>query len=566
MKKKGFLALIVGIILMFSSLVSTGCVTYEKPRDKTKVYVDVYNYNGGVGKTWLDAAATRFMEANKERQFESGKTGVIVEVHNTKDDPTATLKTRNESVFFLENVNYNALTAQGNFLEINDVLTSENPYEAGTTIESKLSENTKTALKGYDGNYYVLPHYQSYDGITYNKTVFDENNLYFALKERDYISSDSADVGYGFIKDSECEKSVGPNGIKGDYDDGLPSSIEELIKLCEYIKAKSMTPFVWYNGFVASYQQKLVNALWASLEGYDGALAQFNFDSNGTKTKIVTGFDADGNPETEEVAITESNAYKIYQQESRYHALRFAQYLFSNRNNYHPAATGSESHTDVQKEFMQDDVAMLIEGTYWRNEATDANTFRDYPALKNVETRFMPLPVQAYGQVKEGQGKEPVVIETHMSYAFINSNTLKKHGAESLAMAKEFLQFCYTDESLAEFTIKSSVTKDLDYTLGTVSDDYPNGEKYEQLSDYAKSVWDIKNNGKVINPISAHVLFIKNPTNFIMANTSIWQTTIAGSTKYPYDAFKASNTTKYTARQYFEGMSKTETWWNALSR
>lgn len=558
MKMKRFMALLLCIGITGVSLASIGCSSmYEEDKAGDRLSLKVFNYNGGVGNSWLNATAERFMEVNKDRQFGNGKVGVYVDITNEKEIPLSNLSTRPESIFFLEGVEFNQYAAQGDFVNIDDVVKTENPYEQGKKIEDNLSVGTKNALTGLDGHYYVIPHYQSYDGVTYNKTVFDNYNLYFAKYEKDYRSNDPNDKGYGFIENSDCEKSVGPNGKAGDYDDGLPSSIDELIRLCEYIKENRLIPFIWYNGFNKAYQQKLTNALWASLEGYDGTMAQFVFDSNGTETSIVTGFDAAGNPITEKKVITEENAWEIYQQESRYHALRFTQYLFSDMNNYHPSSTGSLSNTDIQKEFMQDDVAMLIEGTYWRNEAADAKIFDRYSALKNVETRYMPLPVQGTGSVTEGNGKEPNVIETHMSYAFIVKNTEDKYGAEVLQMAKEFLQFCCTAESLSEFTVKSSVTKDYDYTVGA---------DYSKLTDYAKSVWDIKGNGKVVNPISDNPVFIKNIQTFTMRDTNIWKTTIAGGTRNPCDAFAASNSKKYTARDYFEGMKKDKSWWDALKR
>ena len=338
----------------------------------------------------------------------------------------------------------------------------------------------------------------------------------------------------------------------------MPSSIDELIRLCEYVKAKSKTPFIWYNGFNKAYQQKLTNALWAAMEGYDGAMTQFTFNSKAnTTTRIITKFNGDGTYETEDVAINSGNAYKIYRQESRYHALRFCEYLFSNANNFHEDATGSASHTDVQKDFMKDDVAMLIEGTYWQNEATDALTFVDYPDLKDVEVAYMPLPVQGTGSVTEGNGKQPVLIDTHSSFAFINANTATKHDEYVLQVAKEFLQFCYTDESLANFTVDSSVTRGLDYSLG---------DRVDELSDYAKSVWNAKENGSVINPISANTTFIKNFPVFTMRATQMWISTKA-SEGNPCTVF--AHTGKQTnAKDYFLGLAdvRTETWWNGLTK
>lgn len=561
MKKRNFLALLVSIVMVFSALATTGCSKPISGGHEDEVVVKVWNFDGGVGNSWLDqevvgSAAQRFMEKNKDREFANGKKGVYIDVYADKNDPLNTITTSEYSVFFLEGLAYNNL-ANGIALSIDDVVTGSNPYESGKTIESKMTSDVQAALKAYDGHYHVIPHYQSYDSLTYNKTLFIDNNFYFAAKESDYANTNPSDPAYGFIKNEDCEKTVGPDGVKGTSDDGLPSSIDELIRLCEYIKAKGKTPFIWFNGFNKAYQQKLTNALWVAMEGYNGAMSQFTFDSKGEETTIITSFNDNDTYNTEKVVITEANAWKVFQQESRYHALRFCEYMFSDSNNFHADATGSASHTDVQKDFMKDEVAMLIEGTYWLNEATDAQTFVDYPALKDVEVAYMPLPVQGTGSVTEGKGKAPVLIDAHSSFAFINANTATKHDETVLQVAKEFLQFCYTDESLVDFNVDSSVTRGLTYTLG---------DRASELSDYAKSVWDAKESGFVVNPISANTIFVKNFSVFTMRGTQIWVSTKA-SEGNPCTVF-AHTGKQTTAKDYFEGLAeyRTENWWNGLTR
>ena len=560
MKRKNFLALFISAVMAFSTLAVTGCAKPIGGGHEDEIVVKVWNYDGGVGNSWLDqnvigSAADRFMKENEGREFPNGKTGVYIDVYADKNDPLNTITTSEYSVFFLEGLAYNNL-ANGIALDIDDVVTGTNKYESGKTIASKMNSDVQSALTAYDGHYHVIPHYQSYDSLTYNKTLFDDNNFYFAAKASDYANSNASDPAYGFIKNSSCEKTVGPDGVKNTSDDGLPSSIDELICLCEYVKAKSKTPFIWYNGFNKAYQQKLTNALWAAMEGYDGAMTQFTFKSKAnTTTRIITNLNDDGTYETEDVAINENNAYLVYQQESRYHALRFCEYLFSNANKFHEDATGSASHTDVQKDFMKDDVAMLIEGTYWQNEATDALTFVDYPDLKDVEVAYMPLPVQGTGSVTEGNGKKPVLIDTHSSFAFINANTATKHDQYVLQVAKEFLQFCYTDESLANFTVDSSVTRGLDYSLG---------DRVDELSDYAKSVWNAKENGKVVVPISGHNLYVKNPSTFSMYSASLlWKTSAGIGYSRPWGGFRDGG---LSAKAYFLGMKKDSSWWNGLSK
>ena len=86
------------------------------------------------------------------------------------------------------------------------------------------------------------------------------------------------------------------------------------------------------------------------------------------------------------------------------------------------------------------------------------------------------------------------------------------------------------------------------------------------LSDYAKSVWNAKENGAVINPISSNTVFIKNFTIFTMSPTQMWVSTKAGEGN-PCTVF--AHTGKQTnAKDYFLGLAsyRTEKWWNDLTR
>lgn len=47
----------------------------------------------------------------------------------------------------------------------------------GKTLESKIDDTTLESLKGSDGKYYALPHYEWFPGVTYDTTkrkFFDE--------------------------------------------------------------------------------------------------------------------------------------------------------------------------------------------------------------------------------------------------------------------------------------------------------------------------------------------------------------------------------------------------------
>lgn len=532
----------------------------------------VWNYDGGVGHEWLNAVIARFETENANKSYESGKTGVKIEVLNTKDTTQlSNMAISAQSLYFAQGIRYNGLQADNRLLDISDIVTEEISGE-GASIESKLSENTKSALKAYDGNYYVLPHYQSFNGVIYNKTLFDEKGFYFAKDAANYETTNQNDVAYGFVsaskKDDASIRTLGPDGKPGTDDDGLPSSIEEYERLCEYMIDAAVIPFIWADGSNKSYQMALTNALWLNLEGYEGVMANFTFDSDEKTTKIVTGFDGNGNPTSKEVEITRDNVYEIYQQESRYWALKMSQKVFTDADYYHKySLSGTYSHTFIQKTYLESmfaggenkPIAMILEGSYWENETKTSGEYKNvtdaHPEAANLDLRMMPLPVKATGTVEsEEEGRDPVHLDMLSSYAFINANVEEKYGEGVMKLAKDFLKYCYTDVSLAEFTVKSSVTKDLEYDL--------NDEQYNQLSNFGKTVWDAKKNNKVVVPISSQPEYIKNTGTFTMfSDLVLWQTTAGGGHNYPILGFKDGS---LSAKDYFLGMAKTQAWWDGL--
>ena len=166
MKSKNVLAILLSACVGLTTFASAGCGSSRETAGN-RLELIVYNYNGGIGTKWLDAAKIRFEEANKNRKFDSGKEGVFIEIvpdsYNIAIDDR--LNDRAASVFFLEGVDFNEHARRGRFLQIDDVVKGENPYETDKTVESKLSENTKAALSGLDGHYYAVPHYQAYSCV-----------------------------------------------------------------------------------------------------------------------------------------------------------------------------------------------------------------------------------------------------------------------------------------------------------------------------------------------------------------------------------------------------------------
>lgn len=558
------LSIVLAMITVLGCML-TGC----GGSSSTKTVLYVWNYDGGVGSAWLNKAIERFEALHEnDTSYQEGKTGVKISVTPTKNEGDLDkLKTSKNVVYFAQGIKFNERMRKGELLNIDSVVTG-NIESENKTIESKLDLSTQKALKAQDGHYYALPHYQSYDGVVYNRTMFEENGFFLVEDINDSANDDPARLDYGFVDSRDASKkndksirTVGPDGVKCTHaddvkcecDDGLPSSVEEFKRLVKYIKYKEIAPFIWMDGSNKSYQLKFTNAVWANLEGYDGVMANFTFDSGVATTKIVTNTNT---METENIAITKENAYKLYQQESKYYALDLSEFIFKKANRYYHEDYSEEgespSNVYIQQKFLEGEAAMMLEGSYWENELKTVGT---YPVgAEELDIRMMPLPVQATGSVTEGNGKKAVQIDTLESYAFISKHAAERQGEAITRLAKDFLQFLYTDESLAEFTEKSSAVKNLNYTIS--------GTQKALLSPFAQSVYDSKLNDKIVVPISDSPIFYKNQGEFSMYSTSkLWLTKIEGiEEESPYSGLR-----KTSAKDYFTNMAKKSDWLSKLA-
>ena len=572
MKRKiKLMAILMSVVVAFGAF-GVGCSNDGGGKDKDLTVLRVYNYDGGVGHAWLDSAIERFYTANAGKIYENGKTGFKISPYNAKDgDPISTMRNSPYSVYFLEGLNYHSIAKENKMLDISDLVKDNDASEG--SIESKLNANTKAALTGVDGKYYALPHYQSLNGVVYNKTLFEQRGYYFAANPEQGKGggTDTEYHGYGFVNagDSTTERTVGPDGVKDSYDDGLPSSMEEFARLVKHIVGSGDTPFTWFSGG-SSYQTSFCNALFVSLAGYDGAMSAALLNSNGKAINIVTEFNGN-EPIIEPKVITNANFTDIYQSEAIYRVLELVKDIFGNINNYTNSSVdqGATSNTTLQREFLESiynpakssKTAMMLEGSYWMNEVKDSGEYDravdNYPQIETeLEVEFMPLPVQAKGSVTENNGKKPTTVDALNSYAFINANVERMHGKGVKQLAIDFLKFLYSDESLRDFTVKSTVTKNVNYTL--TSDDK------KLIPNFSKSVINIRESGDVVTATASNLLAMSNPTVFTLhPGGKFWNSTFGVGYDDPYMAFKVG--VNVSVKDFFDGMKKADSWKSNLN-
>ena len=545
------LAVALGVLSVLSSVGCTKQVINSSDENKNATKLSVYNYNGGVGTEWLYAAEARFEELYKDVSFEEGKMGVNIEVAPQKLSQ-ATVATQPYDVFFTESVNFNDLVAQNLLLDLTDMVTAPLSNVKGCTetgsIADKLFTEHQEALTALDGKYYCLPHYECYMGMSYDRDLFNKKSL--------FIQEGQGDTKFTNLQGN---LSVGPNGVRGDYDDGLPSSNEEFEKLMARMVKLNIVPCI-YTGLYPTYTTTLLSGSWANYAGLDEWMLNVNFDSNKgdeeVLAEIITGFE-DGNPVIEKQAITDETGYLLSQQASKYYALSIMNSIVGKAENISSKVTEVLSHLDAQNEFIFSSlegkpIGMLIEGSWWYAAAHEAlaASASAYPQTGiERDFSFMPLPVQFKGQVTEGNGKKNTLFDGLSAYCFVSASI--KNNPVKVELAKAFLQFLYTDAELANFTRSTSNFKGVKYNV--------NEEDFSSMSKFAAHMYEIRSNSDIVHPVSNSKIFVNAQTKFYYnLDTSAYASTIGDSDyRHPVSAFVQGE----TAIDYFKGMKVDQKTW-----
>lgn len=516
--KTKFLAL--GLAAVLSVGVAAGCGNGNigKDEDSSKITQISFRQWGGTASStdWLQQAADRFAAEKANEPYESGKKGVKVEISTNKDsDYTSSIP--DYDILMDENeANIYDMQTRGYLADIDDLVKG---------LQSKIEPQLLPKFKGADGKYYGLPHY-SYDvSISYNVDLFKTENLYIAAPGEEsvvnYKSSllPASSAGVNFVFNENTKKSCGPNGIPNDYDDGLPSSLEEFIVLCDYIKnKKQINPFSIsdINGG-ANYAFMLIESLWAGMVGTD-AMKATNCNFTDAEVEVVKegALSYDGTllntgikmPKTETVVLSDDNGYRMYDMSARYYALSFLE-LAKNKGWF---KNQQMTNTKAQEFFVlgnynandNDRCAMLVDSTFWYGEAVSGGTLTKYKSLsggKEANVSMMPMPVQLTGQVTEGNGKKPTVIDTSAT-VFVNKRVEKNEGL--FRAVKEFIEFLYSDAELKAFTETSKLTMNLKY-------DYDKSS----LGNFYAGVLEIeKAAGDKVYAASNNIKFSKNRSSF----------------------------------------------------
>lgn len=492
---------LLSAVALCSLLSITGCKKGSGEKvDETKAQLQVSTFEGGVGDQWLRNAAKLFEEKNKDRtDFEDGRVGVQIHITSDRSSSGDSLKYSdlNKDIYFTENVDYYYLTNNNKFADITDIMTTPNPEDDNKKIVDKIDENLLSFMER-DGKYYAVPFYDCFYGLIYDKDLFKQKSF--------YMTND------GQFTNQESQFGTGPNGVAGDWDDGLPKTYAQFKTMMARMVSMQVIPFTYSNGNATEYPPRALVSWWSDDEGYEQTNLNYNF--NGLAKNIVTSFDGSGNPVTEQVQITKDNGYKLRSQKGLYNALYFARdILCSSSDNYRPYST----NYDVQDAFINNKyqggstkpIAMMFEGTWWENEAAEAFEYARSMGVEEFNYGLMPIPKSDESKV----GEDATFMNLNDSFGFISASS------KNMKLAKEFFSYLHTDDSLRAFTIETNMTRGLDYNF--------NDSDLDKITSYARDLIAIKQSEhtSVVYPYSGLDFFVNNEATFDVQEW-VWGTSV----------------------------------------
>lgn len=551
--KKFFRSLVCILAAVVMSVAVVGCgprqqVNPGREEDESKTNITVGNYGGGFGVEWLNNVIARFEEKYKDVEFEPGKKGVQV---NPRSDMTmygSTLLsgTTSYDVYFTESTFYRDVVAAGKAADITDIVTEKlTAYGEERSIADKLgtrSEDLAGFFKigsGENVKYYGLPHYEAMRGMVYDVDLFDEKGFWLAT-DGSYIRGGD----FATAADKAKTKANGPDGLPNTYDDGLPATFDEFFALCDRMVSMGVTPMT-YSGQVAVGATLALYDLYGDYTGKDDVMAYFN--NSGTVNSLVNSMpssdygvysDMMGAVNLDDGGRDDTAKYNLLKRQAgRFVALDFAKRMMSKPGYYR--IIKSEGHTDTQLNYLlsriatDNPIAFIMGGNWWENEAADKGSFaqcdkyiegaKQTPGGSRMMRKFGWMPFPKYNQAEVDKHKRTMATNCNHSLTFIGSATT---GAK-LEVAKKFLQFCYTDEELQNFTVATGTLKPLDYTVSP--------DKTKNLSYFAKQFIDLRKNPNV------DIVYTYTSNPYFVNNYSQYYADYFWSSKYganPFEYFK----------------------------
>lgn len=564
-KLSKFLALaLAGVTMLSFGACGGGGGGTTADENKTALYIRYYN--AGFGNRWLTAAEERFEKMYENVSFEQGKTGVdiIIDPSDSKSDFMNDMKTQRDYVYFAEKFDMTSYYSADVMEDLTDALTTPlnesfgkdangNPlpgYEGETkSVYQKMSQSEKDYYSIVDGEnvkLYAVPYIDCYNGtLTYDVEDFEKYKLYF--NENNVIGANKA---------SGVKLGTGPDGVSGTADDGLPRTYDEFFQVCARIKTSANKyPFVWCGNY-SGYTTELVNNLFLQ-NGGSQFVADMLKGEGSVPDYISDSVTLAGNYEytysTKAETFNASSFNKIYHSASIFNATDFMYRVIKEKYaDETKCFTGTYLNTSAQKDFFFGKNTFMVDGTWWFNEAEKHITaYEQQNASKNKDrynrdVQYMALPKADEETFERTKGENVV------GSKYITACVVKKGLTDVQELvAKTFVRFYCTDESLAEYNTIVSTPRGLEYTLTDA--------QYNKLTPYGKSLYNIKTGQNGFNTYKVTYLrsgseFYK--TNFSIFDNGMFESSPTGLGKFTAiaNAFKDKMSSGLDSIKYFNGI------------
>lgn len=534
--RKKLAAVVAMFFCLTSALIGCGKPSGDNSEsvNSTQTQLYVYVFSRGYGSEYLYKLKNRYEALHADDIYEEGKKGVQIRI-NVSDDNSSTkfaenVKNQKDEVFFAEDSYYRLLANSGALLDLTDAVTTESEYD-GKTVASKFNAHQDDYLK-VDGKYYGVPHYQGEYGFVYDADLFEKKGYYFKdgyTVADGFVANKYDSEQYGeyysddmFVPagDKTTKRTAGPDCEEGTADDGLPSTYDEFFFLLEHIAANGDVPVSWAGSYFDGYLNLLTHSLTTDYEGFDDMSLNYSF--NGTDSEMVKlGSDGKivkngGVAEIESFTISEDKPQEVRRQAGLYNALQFMNNLI-NTDRYHADDSytfSSFEHTANQEKFLWSSLqsgastAMIVDGIWWQREATQV--FKDIVSSKgeaysanNRNLGWLPLPKATVAKRDADNGKT-----THNDV--MNSFIFARAGIADYKkdLARDFIKFACSDESLVEFTTETNTLKALTYTLSD--------EEQSKLTPFGLSLYKacLSEKASTIYPYSSSAKYLNNVSRF----------------------------------------------------
>ncbi len=581
-----FLSMVICLLLATLSAFGTVGCRYEVKEeiDHTKTQLEIATYGGGYGTAFLDDLEARFEDwaLKNKKSYEDGKVGVQIMKSVSKDKYKASVLVETiggdiGEVYFVSGDALHTFMANNSLKDITTAITSPNQFNPnGESIASYLRpemEDHHNVGTADAPKYYSLPFVEGGSGLTYDVDVFEKHSLYFLkggcpseycefVQENNPGAEEGEFTNYVFTNGLSQPRSAGPDGLYDTADDGLPATLREFEELISQMATVGIESLIWSGQYETEYSPFLARSFSNKHHGFaEASISKDAGGENGRATTIIEGFDGDGNPiKKEGHVITVDNIADVVKQEGYYYGLKMFETMLQS-GTVSSAVDEGLSHVSTQYRYvfsnpddMWKDIAFILDGVWWENEADAAAIFTDCARRFGEDTsranrRFAYYPLPWVDESKIG-GKNTMA---GGGSSFFVANRVPDSKME---LINDFVQFAYSYESLQRMTVNVGIPVPFLYDMNAINPD--NGKTYyDSMSHFTRSYYDMYKDADIIYG------FIDPSLSAALANVN--NTITYMSSRNPsnkaYLSFPSENTKTggATAEEFFLGLYRRAT-------